>query len=116
MALAVSIRLNTAALASAPLVEVENSQFFRPTVNGLIVRSSSYPKFWITRFIQKNILSPIFTLTPVSTGFLFEKLGIIFYRIPNCLAISSSSSHSGNTSISFSFSITFFICSNEGLA
>ena len=28
LALAVSIRLNTAALASAPLVDVENSQFF----------------------------------------------------------------------------------------
>ena len=57
MALAVSIRLNTAALASAPLVEVENSQFFRPTVNGLIVRSS-YEFVIGTRTSSKNERNP----------------------------------------------------------
>ena len=57
MDLAVSIRLNTDALASAPLVEVENSLFFRPTVNGLIVRSSN--EFVIgTRPSSKNERSP----------------------------------------------------------
>ena len=78
-ALAVSIKVYTPALASAPWGLPENNQFLRPMVNGRMLFSEAYSHMWITGLMPTTKRHPIQAF-PVSDAAFY---GLVVIKLPD---------------------------------